>query len=152
MPIRPENRAKYPDNWPEIRQAILQRAGYRCEWCKVAQYAVGHRNADGLFFGICGNIHADCAGNGQHYPSLDRLTYAEAREWADSENDWREPDEPRTIVIVLTIAHVHDPEPSNCDPSNLAALCQRCHNRHDAADRAAGRKERRETGGQLMLF
>lgn len=31
MPIRPENRARYPANWPEIRTEILQRAGGRCE-------------------------------------------------------------------------------------------------------------------------
>lgn len=32
MPIRPENRARYPANWrTEIRPAILARAGNRCE-------------------------------------------------------------------------------------------------------------------------
>ena len=31
MPIRPENRARYPDNWPAIRAAILARAGGACE-------------------------------------------------------------------------------------------------------------------------
>jgi hypothetical protein len=32
MPIRPENRKRYPKNWlSEIRPAILARAGYRCE-------------------------------------------------------------------------------------------------------------------------
>ena len=32
MPIRPENRKRYPKNWrTEIVPAILERAGYRCE-------------------------------------------------------------------------------------------------------------------------
>ena len=32
MPIRPENRARYPRNWKsEIRPRILARAGNRCE-------------------------------------------------------------------------------------------------------------------------
>lgn len=31
MPIRPENRDRYPDDWPEISQAIKDRAGWRCE-------------------------------------------------------------------------------------------------------------------------
>lgn len=32
MPIRPENRARYPRNWrTEIRPAILARAGHCCE-------------------------------------------------------------------------------------------------------------------------
>jgi len=31
MPIKPENRARYPKNWEEIRGRILIRAGNRCE-------------------------------------------------------------------------------------------------------------------------
>lgn len=144
MPIRPENRDRYPENWPEIRESILKRAGYRCERCGVAQYAVGHRDASGRFVGIRGNIYADLAGNGRSYPSCARLTYAEARQWADESNaaQWFD-DDRRLIVIVLTIAHIDDPSPENCDPSNLLALCQRCHNQHDAAERAAGRRRRK---------
>jgi hypothetical protein len=32
MPIKAENRARYPGNWKEIRAAILGRADHRCEW------------------------------------------------------------------------------------------------------------------------
>ena len=32
--------------------------------------------------------------------------------------------------IVLTVAHL-DHTPANCDPSNLKAMCQRCHLRYD---------------------
>jgi hypothetical protein len=31
MPIRPENRARYPPNWKELRAAVLERARNRCE-------------------------------------------------------------------------------------------------------------------------
>jgi hypothetical protein len=31
MPIKPENRARYPKNWGHIRDSILIRADYRCE-------------------------------------------------------------------------------------------------------------------------
>lgn len=31
MPIRPENRARYPRNWKAISQSIRERAGNRCE-------------------------------------------------------------------------------------------------------------------------
>jgi 5-methylcytosine-specific restriction endonuclease McrA len=31
MPIRPENRHRYPHNWPEIRATMLERAGHHCE-------------------------------------------------------------------------------------------------------------------------
>ena len=43
MPIRPENKARYPENWAEIRAAVLVRAGHRCEHagCGVPNYAVG---------------------------------------------------------------------------------------------------------------
>ncbi len=33
MPIRFENKNCYPDNWPEIRKRILERAGNKCESC-----------------------------------------------------------------------------------------------------------------------
>lgn len=33
MPIRPENRGRYPADWPDISHAIKERAGWRCE-CK----------------------------------------------------------------------------------------------------------------------
>lgn len=44
--------------------------------------------------------------------------------------------------VVLTVAHVHDHRPEASSLLNLAALCQRCHNRHDAKERASGRRER----------
>lgn len=31
MPIRPENRARYPKDWPEISARVRARAGNRCE-------------------------------------------------------------------------------------------------------------------------
>jgi 5-methylcytosine-specific restriction endonuclease McrA len=31
MPIRAENRARYPKNWPKISRRIRDRAGNRCE-------------------------------------------------------------------------------------------------------------------------
>jgi 5-methylcytosine-specific restriction endonuclease McrA len=35
-PISPENRARYPKDWPAIRARILARAGNKCEGCGVA--------------------------------------------------------------------------------------------------------------------
>lgn len=46
MPIKPENKRRYPPNWKEIRAAILARAGHRCEGspahpdCRVENYAL----------------------------------------------------------------------------------------------------------------
>lgn len=43
--------------------------------------------------------------------------------------------------VVLTAAHVYDHRPEAASLLNLAALCQRCHNRHDAKMRAANRRK-----------
>lgn len=36
MPIRPENRARYPADWKRISLAIRERANQRCEACGAA--------------------------------------------------------------------------------------------------------------------
>lgn len=38
MPIRPENRHRYPKDWQERRQAVLERAGHCCEFCGARNY------------------------------------------------------------------------------------------------------------------
>jgi 5-methylcytosine-specific restriction endonuclease McrA len=45
--------------------------------------------------------------------------------------------------VVLTVAHL-DHQPENCDPDNLMAMCQRCHNAYDAPMRRAGIKARQK--------
>lgn len=109
MPIRPENRDRYPKEWPLIRSQILQRAGDRCEWegCGVANHAVGYWSGP-RFVQIC--TKGDFA-------SLD----VDAADSADGE---------KVIEIVLTVAHL-DHVPEHCDPSNLRAWCQRHHLAYD---------------------
>jgi 5-methylcytosine-specific restriction endonuclease McrA len=139
MPIRPDQKARYSVDWPQIRAAILDRARRRCERCGVPNYAVGYRDAEGQFRRTAGNEWHDLAGAGD-------LSYAEARAGVDELNTWGGgfgPNGEPGIVIVLTIAHYPDPAPENVDPANLLALCQRCHNRYDAKSRAAGIKARR---------
>lgn len=47
MPIRPENRDKYPPDWAEISRRIrFERAGGQCEWvdetdCRMTGIAKG---------------------------------------------------------------------------------------------------------------
>lgn len=48
MPIRPENRGRYPAEWKQIRERILQRAKWRCEDCGVANHAIGWRDGAGF--------------------------------------------------------------------------------------------------------
>lgn len=110
MPIRPENKARYPANWKEIREKILERAKNRCEECAVENHAIGYRY-NGEFI--------PCAVNGLVPRGM------------------------TIFKIVLTIAHL-DHVPENCDPANLRAWCQRCHNRYDNPVRRANRKRRLE--------
>lgn len=44
--------------------------------------------------------------------------------------------------VILTTAHVYDHRPEACSLLNLAGLCQRCHNRHDAKMRRANRQKK----------
>jgi len=92
MPIRPEDKARYPKDWKKRSLFVRKyRAKNKCEWCG--------------------------AENGKPHP----ITGSK---------------------VVLTCAHVYDHRPEACSLLNLAALCQLCHNRHDAPRRAARRKER----------
>ena len=38
MPIKPENKARYPKNWKQIRISILERANNCCEFCGVENH------------------------------------------------------------------------------------------------------------------
>jgi len=46
MPIKPENKARYPKNWKSIRAQILERANHCCEGspdfpdCRVPNYSM----------------------------------------------------------------------------------------------------------------
>lgn len=100
---------KYPANWKtEIRPAILERAKHCCERCGVANYATGARDVDGNWHNskqIC-NMNSDVG-----YGYFGTFGVKE-------------------IKIVLTIAHL-DHDITNNDPSNLKALCQKCHLNYD---------------------
>ena len=39
MPIKPENKKRYPANWKQIRADILERAGNCCEFCGVKNHS-----------------------------------------------------------------------------------------------------------------
>lgn len=103
MPIRPENKARYPKDWKARSRFVrFYRARNKCEWCGAQNY--------------------------ETHP----ITGSR---------------------VVLTVAHVFDDRPEASNLLNLAALCQRCHNRHDSKARKAGIKERRdEKMGIINLF
>jgi 5-methylcytosine-specific restriction endonuclease McrA len=71
-------------------------------------------------------------------------------EWCGAENG--RPHPVTRSRVVLTVAHVFDERPEAASLLNLAALCQRCHNRHDARGRQQRRKARLEArAGQKLL-
>jgi hypothetical protein len=133
MPI---DYSKYPADWHEISKRIrFERAKGCCEWCGVQNGAIGARDRHGVW-------HDDSdiqMMNSDYGMSLFGLEY------------------PKTIRIVLTVAHHPDPNPMNCAEDNLHCLCQRCHNRLDAPMRARNRKRnaakrREEETGQMRLL
>ncbi|KFJ12670.1 hypothetical protein DR66_4066 [Delftia acidovorans] len=128
MPIRPEMRALYPANWPEIRARILARAGDRCERCKApnrTRIARGAGTDEGTYMLDSADVY--CSETGEHLGQTHMCNYEVAR----------------MVDVVLTIAHTHDPNPANCADDNLEALCQRCHNKLDAPMRAANARATR---------
>lgn len=134
MPIKPENRKRYPRNMKAIRDKVLKREGHRCRLCFVGNYWIGYRT-----------------GSGKFRPSPDQVAATKYYELADA--DRRQMSGERLIRIVLTIAHL-DQQPENNHLSNLAALCQRCHNIIDAPHRRRNAKATRDAasgrpGGDL---
>lgn len=116
MPIKAENLARYPKDWPQIRARIQRRADNKCEQCGVRNYALGGR-AWGAFH------KALPVGE-----KLLRLEWPEPGTWW-----WCEgvPEQRlRIIRIVCTTAHL-DHTPENCREDNLRFWCQSCHLAYD---------------------
>jgi hypothetical protein len=72
-------------------------------------------------------------------------------EWCDVEHGAIVQRDGRSVTIVLTVAHL-DHTPENCDRTNLAALCQQCHNRYDVKHRQGNASKTRDRKrGQLRF-
>lgn len=146
MPIKPENKARYPKDWPQISRDARERAGWKCQHpgCNARQYSVGRWQPDACG-GFAWAAHDDSA-----------QSYSEARQMAAEYSFFLfgdgPSDGPPVIVIVLTVAHL-DHQPENCAPENLAAMCQRHHLAYDADHhRANSWATRRARSGTLELF
>ena len=115
MPIKPENRHRYPADWPQIRQRILERAGHCCEKCKAknrSRIARGGGDDAGTY--MTDDAEVFDAETGERLGQIHMSDYHVDR----------------MVDIVLTIAHL-DHIPENCSDENLRAWCQRCHLRYD---------------------
>lgn len=138
MPIRPENRARYPADWPEISLRVRQEAKHKCEACGAPNGAWIRRGRDlagrPLWRLACASAYEDgfCAETGVEVPDTGEDTVG----WGSR------------VKVVLTVAHL-DHRPENCDRANLRAWCQRCHNTYDAPMRRAGIAKRRRAVAAL---
>jgi hypothetical protein len=139
MPI---DYSKYPPNWlTEIRPRILKRDKNKCKFCNVPNKRVIFRgfyvdpmtkNNIEVYQDFDGRVFS--ADNSMllfkdHHCSIDPLS--------GNENQ-------KAIKVVLTIAHLdHDEWNHDVKDERLAALCQRCHLRYDAKDRAKRRAKKK---------
>ena len=139
----PVDMTQYPDNWSsEIRPAILRRATdadgiERCEQC-------GCENNRWIWY------HPSAA----DYPEVAHIWTQDTGQACEWYGGYAAPDHETPsegYLVVLTIAHIHDPDPDNCDPDNLMALCQTCHNRLDAAMRRMNRIRNKISDKQMRL-
>lgn len=115
MPIKKENKNRYPANWKEIREQILARAKNCCEKCKAPNHtriARGDGDDKGTYMNEDCEVFCDKTGSklGQIHASNYHVL--------------------RMVDVVLTIAHL-DHTPENCSPENLRAWCQKCHLNYD---------------------
>jgi len=140
MPISPEDRARYPADWPRISLEIRRRAGNRCE--------CGGQCGDHL--GRCGAPHRTSivrhSANPWQWRTMLELTEAYGCGLPGA------PWDGRPVRVILTTAHL-DHTPENCDPLNLLSMCQRCHLVYDRAQHAGSRRRNRDKrNGQASLW
>ena len=106
----PVDYSQYHPDWKDIiRPEVLKRDNYKCTVCKVGQRKKGYRTASGSF------VECD-----------------------DFEIEYRQRHGLKVITIYLAVAHL-DHNIKNNEYSNLASMCQRCHNRHDRYFRSLNR-------------
>lgn len=110
MPIR---KSDYHPEWPRISLEVREAAGWQCEWCGVPNKWVIRR------------------GQGDTWEQVEYTRFDLQSEWEPTQNmTWARLKFHRLTRVVLTVAHL-DRNRDNNEKENLAALCQRCHLRHD---------------------
>src|SRR5271166_263889 len=113
MPIRPEFRALYPPNWPELSERVrFERAGGRCRGCGRPHLAMVRCLPDRRWFDESAQTWRDRRGRAVRWPDLIDAGHF------------------RVTRAVLAAAHL-DSNPANNRLANLRSLCQRCHLLHD---------------------
>jgi len=107
--IMPIDYSKYPPNWDEIRQRILERAKNKCECC-----------------GLKNNTIVSSFKNHQNVVIWVFQDYAK----------WMRSGCPKRVRVVLTVAHLdHDETNHDVKDDRLKAMCQLCHLRYDSEEK-----------------
>ena len=126
MPIRPENRDRYPADWREISLEVrFERAKGRCECDGRCGRPTVHLGGDGR----CNALH------GKPIPLYGGMKLRDPK---------------RRGTVILTTAHL-DHTPENVDRANLMAMCQGCHLHYDREHHAETRRLSQRDKGQLLL-
>jgi len=125
------NRSKYPADWEQISARIrFERANGKCERCGAKHGAIGARDINDKWHDV---------------DDIDAMNSDYGGRLFDGEY-------PHIIKIILTCAHLNHDTTDNSD-TNLAALCQLCHNRHDIKYRVQNRRHNHDrVVGQLRMF
>jgi hypothetical protein len=133
----PCNYKDYHPKWTLIVRLIKKREGNCCKFCGVANGFIGRRTKYGIRPLSRDGIETDMIKQKQR----NGYSYAGALKAL------------RFTKIVLTVAHL-DHNKHNNRFYNLAALCQRCHLRHDIKQHTANRKYGRShnSPNQLTLL
>ncbi|MEY2689497.1 MAG: hypothetical protein RL375_3696 [Pseudomonadota bacterium] len=134
MPIKLENRARYPKDWPQIRERILRRALWRCEHpgCGALHRDVGWWRDDKFVYMSRSMRDAGCKAG-------------DVIRCSDGSSI-------KLIMIVLTIAHL-DHQPENCADDNLRAWCQRHHLAYDREHhRSSAYRTRKDKAQTMEMF
>lgn len=133
----PMNRALYPSDWNAIATEIKESANWICVECGRPCRKPNESIDD--FSDRLVKDHPNSKFNGELF---DEIHDPESGQWGFA---------PRPQKFTLTVAHL-DHVPSNCDRSNLRALCSPCHCRYDLRDMALKKRLKLERQGQLNFL
>lgn len=153
MPIR---KSDYPPDWDAISLEVRTEAGWMCEWCGAPGGKVIRR----LGRVEVQELHIGCSMRTQLYRvDWERVFLIISAPGSNieervNEMSWKRLRFHGLTKIILSVAHL-DRDSKNNTRENLAALCQRCHLRHDIwqhiANRKYGRLHAKEQQAKLEL-